>query len=74
MLLRYIAYAVQSSIESVYTNVKHYFVQSCEGFSVRGKELERNIAALRLAEGDAAPNEKNRRNDEIMFGIGIISK
>jgi hypothetical protein len=30
-----------------YTNAKYYFVQSGEGFSMQGKELERGVAALR---------------------------
>ena len=38
---------------------------------MRGKEPERDVAALRWEEGNVAPREKSRRDDAFMFGISI---
>ncbi len=35
------------------------------------KDPERSVAALRRAEGDDVPREKNRHNDAKMLGISI---
>ncbi len=41
---------------------------------MQDKEMERGNAALRRAEGDTVLCEKNRRNDEILFGNSITNQ